>query len=68
MISRKVRIKIGTDVHELVENEHPGCSSKCSLEGMCMYMGSKDHALCSALIREHGELRFDKGHFEKIKS
>lgn len=63
-ISRIVRIKIGTETHELVAREG-GCAD-CSLLHMCLWMNAQ-HGLCEALIRQHEELTFNKGKFKEVK-
>lgn len=65
MSSRVIRIKIGTEEHELVKREG-GCSG-CSLELLCLKIGVSDMPMCRGLMYWHGDMIFDYGKFKKIK-
>ena len=74
-ISRKVKIKLGTDEHTLKPNlsNHQGCINTCSLRSLCFDMGQTQRmTLCDAVISEVYDYRDDfspfGGHFELTSS
>lgn len=54
MASKVIKIKIGTDVHQMVDNkgEKIGCY-ECSLFNMCSRLGNSQTPLCNSLIKEN---------------
>ena len=54
MASKVIKIKIGTDVHQMVDNkgEKIGCY-ECSLFNMCSRLGNSQTPLCDSLIKEN---------------
>ena len=57
MASKVIKIKIGTDVHQMVDNkgEKIGCY-ECSLFNMCSRLGNSQTPLCDSLIKEFKEI------------
>lgn len=64
MASKVIKIKIGTDVHQMVDNkgEKIGCY-ECSLFNMCSRLGNSQIPLCDSLIKENADCNYQGGHF-----
>ena len=64
MASKVIKIKIGTDVHQMVDNkgEKIGCF-ECSLFNMCARLGNSQTPLCDSLITENDDCDYKGGHF-----